>query len=78
MNKKFTDPGYKKQGEAFIGNLNESSGYRFTVITQNRHSENGQNSKKSKIEIFITKGKTKKRSVKDLTITTTVTNLNKH
>ena len=68
--KEFTDPGYQKQGEAFVGNLNESSEYRFTVLTQNRHSENGQNSNKSKTEIFKTKGKTGKfRSFKRSTIT---------
>ena len=58
--KEFTDPGYQKQGQAFVGNLNESSEYRFTVVTRNRHSENDQNSNKSKTEIFMTEGKTRK------------------
>ena len=57
FNKEFTDPGYQKQGQAFIGNLNESSEYRFTVLTKNR--QNGQNRNKSKTEIFMTKGKIK-------------------
>ena len=59
VNKEFTDPGYQKQGEAFVRNLNESSEYRFIVLTRNRHSENGQNSNQSKTEIFMTKGKTR-------------------
>ena len=57
-NEEFKDPGYQKQGEAFVANLNESSEYRFTVLTRNRNSENGQNINRSKTETFMTKGKT--------------------
>ena len=59
----FTDPGYQKQGKAFVGNLKEQSEYRFTVLTLNNHSETGPNTNKSKMETFVTKGRTGKLSM---------------
>ena len=58
FNKEFPDPGYQKQGQAFVGNLKEQSEYRFTVPTRNRHPGNGKNTNKSETETFMTKGKT--------------------
>ena len=62
FNQEFPDPGYQKQGQVFVGNLKEQSEYRFTVLTQNNHSETGQNTNKSKMETFVTKGRTGKLS----------------
>ena len=63
LNQEFPDPGYKKQGQAFVGNLKEQSNYRFTVLAQNNHSGTGQNTNKSKMETFVTKGRTGKLSI---------------
>ena len=57
FNQEFPDPGYKKQGQAFVGNLKEQSEYRFTVLTRNRLPGKGKNTNKSETETFMTKGK---------------------
>ena len=59
FNQEFTDPGYLKQGRAFVGKLEEQSEYRFTVLTRNRHKEKGKNTNKSETETFMTKAKGK-------------------
>ena len=56
--KEFTDPGYQKQGQAFVRNLTEQSEYRFTVFTRNRYPGKGNNTSKSETETFMTKSKT--------------------
>ena len=59
FNKEFTDPGYQKQGQAFVGNLKEQSEYIFTVLTRNRLPGKGKNTNKSETETFMTKAKGK-------------------
>ena len=33
------DPGYQREVSLFVGNLNESSTYRFTVLAQNSYNK---------------------------------------
>ena len=51
--KDIPDPGY--QQKVYVGNLKESSEYRFTVQTKNLYT-GGPNTNKSQTETFVTKG----------------------
>ena len=54
--KDIPDPGYQQTGNVYVGNLKESTEYKFTVQTKNLHT-GVTNINKSKTETFVTKGR---------------------
>ena len=57
--KDIPDPGYQQTEQVYVGNLKESSEYKFSVQTKNLYTT-GPNTNKSQTETFVTKGKISK------------------